>query len=54
MVNIRKFNPWNRCRGIEALEEMVDNGGYKVAFAMYPTDIESLMKVADANKVMPP
>ena len=41
-------------RGIEALEKMVDTEGYTVAFAMYPTDIESLMKVADANKVMPP
>jgi len=41
-------------RGIEELKKMVDSGRYKVAFAMYPTNIESLMKVADANRVMPP
>jgi len=41
-------------RGIEALEQMVRAGEYKVAFAMYPTDIKSLMRVADASKVMPP
>ncbi len=41
-------------RGIEALEKMVQEEKYKVAFAMHPTDISSLMEVADANKVMPP
>ncbi|WP_330364636.1 hypothetical protein [Clostridioides difficile] len=25
----------------------------KVAFAMYPTSIEDLIRVADANKIMP-
>lgn len=41
-------------RGLEALEKRVDSGECKVAFALYPTSIESLMAVADASEVMPP
>jgi len=41
-------------RGIEILEKMVNGKEYQVAFTMYPTDIKSLMKVADVNEVMPP
>lgn len=41
-------------RGLDALAKKVDEGAYSVAFAMYPTSIEELIKVADANKVMPP
>ena len=40
-------------RGLEELKRRVDNGE-AVAFSMYPTSIEDLMKIADANKVMPP
>lgn len=39
-------------RGIEELEKRVQND-MKVAFSMYPTSIEELMKVADENKIMP-
>ncbi|TYB30914.1 MAG: DUF1015 domain-containing protein [Candidatus Mcinerneyibacterium aminivorans] len=41
-------------RGMKELVKLVENDGYKVAFSMYPTSIEQLMDVADANKVMPP
>ncbi len=41
-------------RGLGELENLVDSGEYKLAFAMFPTSIEQLMKVADAGKVMPP
>ena len=41
-------------RGLEALEKKVDSGEFKVAFALYPTSIESLMAIADAGEVMPP
>jgi uncharacterized protein (DUF1015 family) len=41
-------------KGIKTLEDMVNEGEYTIAFAMYPTNIESLMRVADAEKVMPP
>ena len=41
-------------RGTEELEKLVDNGGFSVAFSLYPTSIDQLMKVADSGKVMPP
>ena len=41
-------------RGLDALEQRVDSGDWAVAFALYPTSIEDLMAVADANEVMPP
>ncbi|WP_058485127.1 DUF1015 domain-containing protein [Defluviitalea phaphyphila] len=40
-------------RGLKELEARVHNG-MKVAFSMYPTTIEDLMDIADANKIMPP
>jgi uncharacterized protein (DUF1015 family) len=41
-------------RGLEELERLVDNGQFAVAFSLYPTRIEDLFDVADANEVMPP
>ncbi|MBI3147653.1 MAG: DUF1015 domain-containing protein [Betaproteobacteria bacterium] len=41
-------------RGLEELERRVDSGEMAVAFALYPTRMEDLMAVADANEVMPP
>ncbi len=41
-------------RGMGELEDYVNKRGYAVAFAMYPTSMEDLMKVADAGMVMPP
>ncbi len=41
-------------RGTKELVKEVDRGKYKVAFSMYPTSIEELMKVADRNLIMPP
>jgi uncharacterized protein (DUF1015 family) len=40
-------------RGLEELEHRVDSGEMQVAFALYPTSMEALMAVADANRVMP-
>jgi len=40
-------------RGLEELEKRV-KAGMKVAFSLYPTSIEELMKVADAERLMPP
>jgi len=40
-------------RGLEELEKRV-KAEMKVAFSLYPTSIEELMKVADAEKLMPP
>jgi uncharacterized protein (DUF1015 family) len=41
-------------RGLEELERRVDSGEMKIAFALFPTSMEALMAVADANEVMPP
>ncbi|WP_041078091.1 DUF1015 domain-containing protein [Thermotoga caldifontis] len=40
--------------GLNALEDYVLNKGWAVAFALYPTSLEELMSVADANLIMPP
>ena len=41
-------------RGTGELEKLVDSGDYQVAFSMFPTTIEQLIAVADAEKIMPP
>jgi uncharacterized protein (DUF1015 family) len=41
-------------RGTEELEKLVDDGRAAVAFSMYPTTIEDLLRVSDAGGVMPP
>ncbi len=41
-------------RGLNELEKRVDSGEMQIAFALYPTSMEALMAVADANEVMPP
>jgi uncharacterized protein (DUF1015 family) len=41
-------------RGLQGLEKRVDSGEMVAAFSMYATSMEDLMRVADANEVMPP
>jgi uncharacterized protein (DUF1015 family) len=41
-------------RGTAELEKLVDSGNWKIAFSMFPTTIDDLLKVADANEIMPP
>ena len=41
-------------RGLGELERRVDNKEMAIAFSLFPTRMEDLMAVADANKVMPP
>jgi uncharacterized protein (DUF1015 family) len=41
-------------RGTEELENRVDSGAAAIAFSMYPTSINQLLEVADANLIMPP
>lgn len=41
-------------RGRRHLVKVVASGRFKVAFAMHPTSIEELMRIADAGEVMPP
>ena len=41
-------------RGNEELERLVNGSDNGVAFSMFPTDIEDLMAIADADQIMPP
>ncbi|MEO0294043.1 MAG: DUF1015 family protein [candidate division WOR-3 bacterium] len=41
-------------RGLKELEKLVDSGRFKVAFSMYPTQIEQLMRISDNGEKMPP
>jgi uncharacterized protein (DUF1015 family) len=41
-------------RGLGELERRVNSGEMAVAFALYPTQMEDLMAVADAGGIMPP
>ncbi len=50
----KRINFVGGIRGVKELEKEVNSGAYTVAFSMYPTSIEELIKVADANLIMPP
>jgi uncharacterized protein (DUF1015 family) len=41
-------------RGLDELEQLVSSGAMAVAFALYPTQMNDLMAVADAGAIMPP
>jgi uncharacterized protein (DUF1015 family) len=41
-------------RGLGELARRVDSGEHAVAFAMHPTSLDDVMRVADAGLVMPP
>ncbi|HEY3581414.1 MAG TPA: DUF1015 family protein [Pyrinomonadaceae bacterium] len=41
-------------RGTQELERLVNEGKAAVAFSLYPTTIEELLMVSDANEIMPP
>ena len=41
-------------RGTQELERLVDGRRAAVAFALYPTSVEDLLRVSDAGGVMPP
>lgn len=50
----KRINFVGGARGLEELEKRVKHGKYDIAFSLFPTPIEALFKVADADKVMPP
>lgn len=41
-------------RGTEELERLVDDHRAAIAFALFPTTIDDLLNVSDANSIMPP
>ena len=41
-------------RGTAELERLVNEGKAAVAFSLYPTTVDELLRVSDAGEVMPP
>lgn len=41
-------------RGSEELKQLVDDGKAAVAFSLFPTTMEDLLRVSDAGEIMPP
>jgi uncharacterized protein (DUF1015 family) len=41
-------------KSVVEIQKRVDDGSFKVAFSMFPTTIEQLMKVSDTDGIMPP
>ena len=41
-------------RGTKELERLVDEGRAAVAFSLFPTTVDDLLRVSDAGEVMPP
>ncbi len=41
-------------RGTKELKRLVDEGKAAVAFALYPTTVDDLLRVSDAGEIMPP
>ncbi len=41
-------------RGTKELQRLVDEGNAAVAFSLYPTTVNELLMVSDANEIMPP
>ena len=41
-------------RPVSDLESLVDSGKYRIAFAMQPVRVDTVLSIADANGVMPP
>jgi uncharacterized protein (DUF1015 family) len=50
----KRINFVGGIRGTVELEKLVNSGEYACAFSMFPTSIDDLMQIADANGVMPP
>ncbi|MCB9032368.1 MAG: DUF1015 domain-containing protein [Chitinophagales bacterium] len=41
-------------RGLQTLQDQVENGDFQLAIALYPVSIEQLMNIADSGEIMPP
>jgi uncharacterized protein (DUF1015 family) len=50
----KRINFVGGIRGAAELEKLVNSGEYACAFSMFPTSIEDLMAIADADGIMPP
>jgi uncharacterized protein (DUF1015 family) len=50
----KRINFIGGIRGTAELQKVVDSGEYACAFSMFPTSVEDLMTIADADGIMPP
>lgn len=50
----KRINFIGGIRGTDELVKLVDSGRAAVAFSMYPTTVDQLIAIADANQIMPP
>jgi len=50
----KRINFVGGIRGTAELEKLVNSGENACAFSMFPTSIEDLMTIADADEIMPP
>lgn len=41
-------------KSVAEIQKRVDDGAFKVAFSLFPTTIEQLMRVSDIDSIMPP
>ncbi len=41
-------------RGTDELVKLVDEGSFRIAFSLYPTSVEDLIRVSDSGGIMPP
>lgn len=41
-------------KSVMEIQKRVDEGGFKIAFSLFPTTIEQLMRVSDIDGIMPP
>jgi uncharacterized protein (DUF1015 family) len=41
-------------KGMKGIKKIVDKGGAKIGFALFPVEIEHVKQVADENRIMPP
>ena len=41
-------------RGLAELQNRVDSGEMKIAFALFPATLDQLINIADAGEIMPP
>ena len=57
IVNLRKDERVDfigGIRGLQYLQDQVDQGKAKLALALYPVSMQEIMNVADAGQIMPP
>ena len=59
LLDIKDLRTTTRCefvggiRGLKILEDKVNSGNMKVAFALHPVSMQQLINIADTGNIMP-